>query len=71
VIRRFLRLKAGATPMPGDRRRFSGNRLGELAVARSRLLLRADDIPIELELIRNIPTRPACWAPPTAAGHGC
>ena len=42
--------------MPGDRRRISaGNRLGELAVARAGLLLRADDIPVELELIRNHP----------------
>ena len=34
---------------------FSGNRLGELAVARAGLLLKAEDIPVELELIRNDP----------------
>jgi predicted NBD/HSP70 family sugar kinase len=56
VIRRFLRLKAWRDTeclvIGGG---FSGNRLGELAVARAGLLLRADDIPIELELIRNHP----------------
>src|SRR5262245_12714882 len=50
VIRRFLRLKAWRDTeclvIGGG---FSGNRLGELAVARAGLLLRADDIPIELE----------------------
>jgi predicted NBD/HSP70 family sugar kinase len=56
VIRRFLRVKAWRDTeclvIGGG---FSGNRLGELAVARAGLLLKADDIPIELELIRNHP----------------
>jgi predicted NBD/HSP70 family sugar kinase len=56
VIRRFLRLKAWRDTeclvIGGG---FSGNRLGELAVARAGLLLRAEDIPVELELIRNHP----------------
>jgi hypothetical protein len=56
VIRRFLRLKAWRDTeclvIGGG---FRGNRLGELAVARAGLLLKADDIPVELELIRNDP----------------
>ena len=70
VIRRFLRLKAWRDTeclvIGGG---FSGNRLGELAVARAGLLLRADDIPVELELIRNDPDRgrPAGCGP-SAAG---
>jgi predicted NBD/HSP70 family sugar kinase len=56
VIRRFLRQKAWRDTeclvIGGG---FRGNRLGELAVARAGLLLKADDIPVELELIRNDP----------------
>lgn len=56
VVRRFLRQKAWRDTeclvIGGG---FSGNRLGELAVARAGLLLKADDIAIDLELIRNEP----------------
>jgi len=56
VIRRFLRLKAWRDTeclvIGGG---FRGNRLGELAVARAGLLLRAEDMAVALELIRNDP----------------
>ena len=72
VIRRFLRLKAwrdteclviGGGFSGKPRRRAGGRRAG--------LLLKADDIPVDLELIRTIPTRPACWARPICCRPGC
>ena len=56
VIRRFLRLKDWR-----DTERliigggFRASRIGELAVGRASLLLKADEVPIELELIRGDP----------------
>jgi predicted NBD/HSP70 family sugar kinase len=56
VIRRFLRLKAWRDTecivIGGG---FSGSRVGELAVGRTGLLLKADDIDVDLELIRRDP----------------
>ena len=56
VIRRFLRLKdwrdTECLVIGGG---FSGSRIGELAVGRAALLLKADDINVDLELIRNDP----------------
>jgi predicted NBD/HSP70 family sugar kinase len=56
VIRRFLRLKdwrdTESISVGGG---FRASRIGELAVARTELLLRAEDIDIDLELIRNDP----------------
>jgi hypothetical protein len=56
VIRRFLRLKAWrdtqALVVGGG---FRAGRLGELAVGRAGILLKADGIDIDLELIRNDP----------------
>lgn len=56
VVKRFLKLKAWR-----DTERlvigggFSGRRVGELAVARAAVLLKADDLNVELTLIRNDP----------------
>jgi predicted NBD/HSP70 family sugar kinase len=56
VIKRFLKLKAWR-----DTERlvigggFSGRRVGELAVARTGVLLKADKIDVDLTLIRNDP----------------
>lgn len=56
VIRRFLRLKAWRdTECISVGGGFRGSRVGELAVARAGLLLRAEDINLDLELIRNDP----------------
>jgi len=56
VIRRYLRSKdwrdTECISIGGG---FRGSRIGELAVARAGLLLRAEDIDIDLELIRNDP----------------
>jgi predicted NBD/HSP70 family sugar kinase len=56
VIRKFVRLKAWrdteAIVIGGG---FSGSRIGELAVGRTGVLLKADDIDIELMLIQNQP----------------
>ncbi len=56
VIRRFVRLKSWRDTeclvIGGG---FSGSRIGELAVARAGLLLKADDINVDLELIRSDP----------------
>ena len=56
VIRRFMRLKewrdTEAITVGGG---FSGSRLGELAVARCGLLLRADGTDITLDVIRHDP----------------
>jgi predicted NBD/HSP70 family sugar kinase len=56
VIRRFLRAKewrdTECLVVGGG---FSASRIGELAVARAGLLLKADDIDVDLELIRNDP----------------
>ena len=56
VIRRFLRLKdwrdTECLVIGGG---FSGSRIGELAVGRAGLLLKADKIDIDLELIRSDP----------------
>jgi hypothetical protein len=56
VIRRFLRLKdwreTECLVIGGG---FRASRVGELAVGRASLLLKADAVPIELELIRNDP----------------
>jgi hypothetical protein len=56
VIRRFLRLKdwrdTECLVIGGG---FRASRIGELAVARAGLLLKADGVPIDLELIRNDP----------------
>ncbi len=56
VIRRFLCLKAWRDTeclvIGGG---FSGSRIGELAVGRAGLLLKADDINVDLELIRSDP----------------
>jgi predicted NBD/HSP70 family sugar kinase len=56
VIRHFLRLKAWRETeclvIGGG---FSGSRLGELVVGRASLLLKADDINIDLEVIRHDP----------------
>ncbi|MGE0009056.1 MAG: ROK family protein [Parvibaculaceae bacterium] len=56
VIRRYLRLKAwrktGCIVIGGG---FSASRLGQLAVARAELLLRAEGLDIELAFIRNDP----------------
>jgi len=56
VIRRFLRLKAWRdTECISIGGGFRASRIGELAVARTELLLRAEDIEVDLELIRNDP----------------
>jgi hypothetical protein len=56
VIRRFLRLKewrdTESISVGGG---FRASRIGELAVARSELLLRAENIDLDLEMIRNDP----------------
>jgi predicted NBD/HSP70 family sugar kinase len=56
VIRRFLRLKdwrdTECLVIGGG---FRASRIGELAVGRASLLLKADDVPIDLELIRSDP----------------
>lgn len=56
VIRRFLRLKAWrdtqSIVIGGG---FSGSRIGQLAVGRAALLLKAEDVPIDLEIIRHDP----------------
>lgn len=56
VIRRFMRLKdwkdTEAITVGGG---FSGSRLGELAVARCGLILRAEGTDITLDIIRNDP----------------
>ena len=56
VIRRFLRHKdwqgTECIVVGGG---FRASRVGELAVARSALLLKAEDIAVDLELIRNDP----------------
>ena len=56
VIRRFLRLKdwrdTECFVIGGG---FQASRIGELAVGRSSLLLRAEGVDIDLELIRNDP----------------
>jgi predicted NBD/HSP70 family sugar kinase len=56
VIRRFTRLKdwrdTECLVIGGG---FSASRIGELAMARAELLLRADEIAIDLERIRNPP----------------
>ncbi|AGK58237.1 hypothetical protein HYPDE_32823 [Hyphomicrobium denitrificans 1NES1] len=56
VIRRFLRLKdwrdTECIVVGGG---FRASRVGELAVARAGLLLRAEDIDLDLEFIRNDP----------------
>jgi hypothetical protein len=58
VIRRYLRTKdwrdTECVSIGGG---FRGSRLGELAVARAALLLRAEDIDIDLELIRHDPDK--------------
>jgi predicted NBD/HSP70 family sugar kinase len=56
VIRRFLRQKTwrdteGIVFSGG----FRASRVGELAIARSALILKAEDIPIDIELIRHDP----------------
>lgn len=56
VIRRFLRLKAWRdTECISIGGGFRASRLGELAVARAGLLLKAENIDLDLELIRNDP----------------
>lgn len=56
VIRRYLRLKAWrdteSIVVGGG---FSANRIGALAVARAEILLKADDVDIDLVVIRNDP----------------
>ncbi|MBA2126307.1 glucokinase [Hyphomicrobium methylovorum] len=56
VIRRFLRLKdwrdVECLVVGGG---FRGSRIGELAIARAHLLLRAEGIDVDLELIHNDP----------------
>lgn len=56
VIRRFMRLKdwrdTECIVIGGG---FSGSRLGELAVARAGLLLKAEDIDVQLTMIRHDP----------------
>src|SRR5262245_64052552 len=56
VIRRFLRLKdwrdTECLVIGGG---FRASRIGELAVGRASLLLKADDVAIDLELIRSDP----------------
>lgn len=56
VIRRYLRLKdwrdTECIVIGGG---FSASRLGQLAVARTELLLRAEDVPLDLDVIRNDP----------------
>lgn len=56
VIRRYMRLKAWRKTerivVGGG---FSASRIGALAVARAELLLKADDIGIDLNVIRNDP----------------
>jgi predicted NBD/HSP70 family sugar kinase len=56
VIRRYLRLKAWRKTerivVGGG---FSSSRIGALAVARAELLLRADDVEIDLSVIENDP----------------
>jgi hypothetical protein len=56
VIRRFIRLKnwrdTEAIVVGGG---FSGSRLGELAVARCGLVLRAEGLDVDLDIIRNDP----------------
>jgi hypothetical protein len=56
VIRRLRKLKAWSevecVAMGGG---FRGSRIGELAISRCALLLRADEIPIDVEMIANDP----------------
>lgn len=56
VIRRFLRLKewrdTECIVVGGG---FRGSRIGELAIARSGLILRADGVELDLEMIHNDP----------------
>ena len=56
VIRRFLRLKewrdTECIVVGGG---FRGSRLGELAIARSGLILRAEGVELDLEMIHNAP----------------
>jgi predicted NBD/HSP70 family sugar kinase len=56
VIRRFLRLKewrdTECIVVGGG---FRGSRIGELAIARSGLILRADGVELDLEMIHNVP----------------
>jgi hypothetical protein len=56
VIRRFMRLKdwkdIEAITVGGG---FSGSRLGELAVARCGLILRADEVDLAMDVIRHDP----------------
>lgn len=60
VVRRFLKSKAWAGTerivMGGG---FSESRIGELAIARTGLILKAENIKIELTLIRNDPDEAA------------
>lgn len=56
VVRRFLRLKGWRdTECISVGGGFRASRVGELAVARAGLLLRAEDIDIDFELIHNDP----------------
>src|SRR6476620_5647451 len=56
VIRRFRKLKAWSevecVAMGGG---FRGSRIGELAISRCALLLKADEIPVDVEMIANEP----------------
>jgi len=56
VIRRFLRLKewrdTECIVVGGG---FRGSRIGELAIARAGLILRADNVELDLEMIHNDP----------------
>jgi predicted NBD/HSP70 family sugar kinase len=56
VIRRFLRQKTwrdtDSIVIGGG---FRASRVGEMAIARSALILKAEDIPIDIELIRHDP----------------
>lgn len=56
VIRRFMRLKpwreTECIVVGGG---FRGSRIGEVAIARTALLLKADEIKVDIEMIRNDP----------------
>lgn len=56
VIKRFLRLKqwrdTECIVIGGG---FRGSRIGEVAIARTKLLLKADELDVEIEMIRNDP----------------